>query len=184
MGVSRVLTLLGFQGERPARLYLMAIQPWRTSRYRGRRSAGWGQVLPLFFLIAGFVGKPCTKWPEHEEFYRQKEDGKQCWTSAAGRLCVPYNSDTMMRRKKILPALQNLIPTTKKSLRFVTDAREKGQHDTLHAVSRRQYDDHGSLVDTHGPTIRSLYGSLLQSRKVSLIDVHQYMPKAQEARAR
>jgi len=76
-------------------------------------------------------------------------------------------------KKEILPACRTSYRLQKNLLRFVTDAREiRGNTDTLHAGKPRQYDDHAASSIPHGD-YRSLYGSLLQSRKSRSFDVHQ-----------
>jgi lysophospholipase L1-like esterase len=173
MGVFAVLTLLGFQGERPARLYLIGDSTMADKPLIGTAERGWGQVLPLFFDRGVVVENHARNGRSTKSFIAEGR-----WQTVLDKLqqgdyvFIQFGHNDA-KKEDTSRFAEPHTDYKKNLLRFVTDAREKGATPILFTpVSRRQFDDHGNLVDTHGD-YPIVVRELAAEQKVSLIDVHQ-----------
>jgi lysophospholipase L1-like esterase len=168
-----LLTLLGFQGERPVRLFLIGDSTMADKPLIGTAERGWGQVFPLFFERGIVVENHARNGRSTKSFITEGR-----WQAVLDKLqqgdyvFIQFGhndakkEDTSRYAEAHTDYKGNL-------LRFVTEARAKGATPILLTpVSRRQFDDHGNLVDTHGD-YPIVVREIAAEQKVPLIDVHQ-----------
>jgi lysophospholipase L1-like esterase len=171
--VLAVLSLLGFQGERPVRLFLVGDSTMADKPLIGTAERGWGQVLPLFFDRGVVVENHARNGRSTKSFIAEGR-----WQTVLDKLqqgdCVLIQFGHNDAKKEDTSRYAEAHTHYKRNLlRFVEDTRAKDATPILLTpVSRRQFDDHGILIDTHGE-YPNVVRELAAEEKIPLIDVHQ-----------
>ena len=168
-----VLTLLGFQGEKPVRLFLIGDSTMADKPLIGTAERGWGQVFPLFFDRGIVVENHARNGRSTKSFIAEGR-----WQAVLDKLSqgdyvfIQFGHNDA--KKEDTSRYAEAHTDYKRNLsQFVNDARAKGATPILLTpVSRRQFDDHGGLVDTHGD-YPMVVRELAAEQRVPLIDVHQ-----------
>jgi lysophospholipase L1-like esterase len=168
-----VLYMLGFQGERTVRIFLIGDSTMADKPLIGTAERGWGQVFPLLFDSDVIAENHARNGRSTKSFIAEGR-----WETVLDKLqqgdyvFIQFGhndakkEDTSRYAEAHTDYKRNLI-------RFVSDARAKEAIPVLLTpVSRRQFDDHGTLVDTHGD-YPIVVRELAAEQKVPLIDVHQ-----------
>jgi lysophospholipase L1-like esterase len=171
--VLAVLTLVGFQGEKPVRLFLIGDSTMADKPLIGTAERGWGQAFPLFFERGVVVENHARNGRSTKSFIAEGR-----WQTVLDKLQhgdyvfiqFGHNDEKKEDTSRYAEAHTDY---KKNLLTFVNDTRAKGATPViLTPVSRREFEDHGILVDTHGdyPVV---VRELAAEQNVSLIDIHQ-----------
>jgi DNA sulfur modification protein DndE len=146
-----LLTLVGFQGEKPVRLFLIGDSTMADKPLIGTAERGWGQVFSLFFERGIVVENHARNGRSTKSFIAEGR-----WQAVLDKLqqadyvFIQFGHNDA--KKEDTSRYAEAHSDYKRNLlQFVNDARAKGATPILLTpVSRRQFDDHGNLVDTHG----------------------------------
>jgi lysophospholipase L1-like esterase len=171
--VLTILALLGFRGDTPVRLFLIGDSTMADKPLIGTAERGWGQVFPLFFESGVVVENHARNGRSTKSFIAEGR-----WQTVLDKLqrgdyvFIQFGHNDAKKEDTSRYA-EARSDYRKNLLRFVNDARSKGAVPVLLTpASRRKFDDHGILVDTHGdyPVV---VRELATEQQVPLIDVHQ-----------
>jgi lysophospholipase L1-like esterase len=171
--VFSVLIMLGFQGEKPVRLFLIGDSTMADKPLIGTAERGWGQVFPLFFQRDVLVENHARNGRSTKSFITEGRWQTVLDKLQAGDYVFIQFGHNDAKKEDTSRYAEAHTDYKNNLLRFVNDARSKGATPILLTpVSRRQFDDHGTLVDTHGD-YPGVVRELAAEQKVPLIDVHQ-----------
>ena len=165
--------LLGFQGESPVRVYLIGDSTMADKPLVGTAERGWGQVFPLLFDKMVLVENHARNGRSTKSFITEGRWQTVLDKLQAGDYVFIQFGHNDAKKEDTSRYAEPRTDYRKNLLRFVEDTRAKGAIPILLTpVSRRQFDDHGILVDTHGdyPVV---VRELAAEQKVPLIDAHR-----------
>jgi lysophospholipase L1-like esterase len=168
-----VLILFAFTGERPVRIYLIGDSTMADKPLIGTAERGWGQALPLFFDGDVLVENHARNGRSTKSFLAEGR-----WQSVLDKLQADdivfiqfgHNDEKKGDTSRFADARTDY---KKNLVRFITEAKARGAAPVLLTpVSRRKFDDHGTLVDTHGdyPVV---VREVAAEQHVPLIDAHK-----------
>ena len=168
-----VLMLLGFQGERLVRLFLIGDSTMADKPLIGTAERGWGQVFPLFFERDVVVENHAQNGRSTKSFIAEGRWQAVLEKLQRGDYVFIQFGHNDAKKEDTSSYAEAHTDYKRNLLKFVNEARAKGATPILLTpVSRRQFDDHGTLVDTHGD-YPIVVRELASEQKVPLIDVHQ-----------
>jgi len=171
--VCALLTFLGFQGERPVRLFLIGDSTMADKPLIGTAERGWGQVFPLLFDDGVVVENHARNGRSTRSFINEGR-----WQAVLERLQAgdyvfiqfghndSKKDDTSRYAEAHTDYKSNL-------LRFVKDVRAKDATPVLLTpVNRRKFDNLGKPVDLHGD-YPIVVRELAAEQNIPLIDLHK-----------
>jgi lysophospholipase L1-like esterase len=168
-----ILMLLGFQGEKPVRLFLIGDSTMADKPLIGTAERGWGQAFPLFFERCVVVENHARNGRSTKSFIAEGRWQVVLDKLEQGDYVFIQFGHNDVKKEDTSRYAEAHTDYKRNLLQFVNDARAKGATPILLTpVSRRQFDDHGNLVDTHGD-YPIVVRELAAEQKVPLIDVHQ-----------
>jgi lysophospholipase L1-like esterase len=173
VGICVVIMMLGLQSERPVHVYLIGDSTMADKPLIGTVERGWGQVFSLFFDREVLVENHARNGRSTKSFMTEGR-----WLTVLDKLQAGdhvfiqfgHNDSKKEDTSRYAEAHTDY---KKNLLKFVADARSKGATPILLTpISRRQFDDQGNLVDTHGD-YPAVVREIASEQKVPLIDAHR-----------
>jgi lysophospholipase L1-like esterase len=171
--VFAVLALLGFQGDTQVRLFLIGDSTMADKPLIGTAERGWGQVFPLFFGRGVVVENHARNGRSTKSFIAEGRWQMVLDKLQQGDYVFIQFGHNDAKKEDTSRYAEAHTDYKRNLLRFVNNTRSKGATPILLTpMSRRKFDDHGILVDTHGD-YPIVVRELAAEQKVPLIDVHQ-----------
>jgi lysophospholipase L1-like esterase len=165
--------ILGFQGERPIRVFLIGDSTMADKPLIGTAERGWGQVLPLFFGSGVLVENHARNGRSSKSFITEGRGQIVLDKLQAGDYVFIQFGHNDAKKEDTSRYAEPHTSYKANLLRFVNEARSKGATPVLLTpVSRRHFDEHAMLTDTHGD-YPGVVREIASENKVPLIDVHR-----------